>query len=204
MSTERIRTKPNLADTSPAHQQDIKDGIDSFSSWQFNVADHFKGKSVEEIRQSLKETALPCAVLMENWENNFNFSSLIRNANGFNVKAVYYIGDKKFDRRGSVGCINYSEVNFLSTIDDLIKLQDEYVFVGVDNIPGSISLAEYKWAPNPLFILGSESAGLTPALQSLCKDIVHINMSGSVRSFNAATASGIVMYDFSTKFNRGI
>lgn len=200
---QKIQTVPNFADSSPAHQAAIAAGDDHFRSWQYNVADHFKDKTVEEIKQTLQATANPFAVCMENWISDFNFSSLVRNANGFNSKEVFYIGDKKFDRRGMVGCHNYTDVNFLSSIDEFLKLKDKYVFVGIDNVSNSIPLTTYNWAPNSLMIFGSEGTGLTPAMLAMCKDIVSIPMMGSVRSFNAAVASGIVMYDFILKSNSG-
>lgn len=196
---QKLRTVPNLADSSAAHQAALAAGDDHFRSWQYNVADHLKDKTQEEIKQTLKETAHPFAVCMENWISDFNFSSLVRNANGFNAKEVFYIGDKKFDRRGMVGCHNYTDVNFLSSIEDLISLKKKYTFIGVDNVSNSVSLTTYNWKPNSLMIFGSEGTGLTPTILSFCDDIVSIPMMGSVRSFNAAVASGIVMYDFISK-----
>ena len=37
-------------------------------------------------------------------------------------------------------------------------------------------------------------------MQSYCREIVAIEMYGSVRSFNCGCASAIAMYDFVTKF----
>lgn len=193
---QKIKTVPDLAATSPAHQAAIAAGNDHFGSWQYNVADHFKDKDVEEIKQHLKETAFPYAVLMENWISDFNFSSLVRNANAFNCQAVYYIGDKKVDRRGMVGCMNYTDVIFLSTIDDLIKLKERYVFVACDNVDGAIPISSYTHVPNTLFIFGSEGTGLTPTLQKMCDKLIYIEQFGSVRSLNAAVASGIILHDF--------
>jgi tRNA G18 (ribose-2'-O)-methylase SpoU len=196
----KIRTTPNLANDSSAHQEAIQNK-DHFRAWEFNVANHLKDKTVEEIGQYLKDTANPFAVCMENWVGDFNFSSLIRNANGFNAEKVYYIGDKKYDKRGAVGTYNYTDVQFLPTINDLLDLKNDYCFVGCDNVSGSIPLPSYNWPKKPLMILGSEGTGLTKEVQSMCKDIVHIPMMGSVRSFNAAAASAIIMYDFVRKLS---
>ena len=67
MSHKKKRTTPDLSENSPIHQQAIAAGNDHFRSWQYNVADHFKGKSVQDIKQALKDTTLPFAVAMENW-----------------------------------------------------------------------------------------------------------------------------------------
>ncbi len=199
MSTQKTKSIPDLSITSIKYLEAISQGNDYFKSWQYNVADHLKSKSVDEIKLYLKSTALPFSICMENWISDFNFSSLVRNANGFNAKEVFYIGNRKFDRRGCMGTHNYISVNWLSSFDELLKLKEKYVFVGVDNINGSKELPKYKWAPNSLMILGSEDVGLTQPIIDICDDIVSIPMLGSVRSYNAACASMAVMYDYYSK-----
>jgi len=201
MSKIKVRTQPDLFLNSTKHQEAFVNDKD-FTAWQYNVADHLKGKTVDEIRQQLKTTAHPFAVAMENWRGDFNFSSLVRNANGFNAKEVFYLGDKKWDKRGALGTFNYTDVNFISTIDEFIKLKERYVFVGIDNIAGSVPLPSYTWPKNALMILGSEGTGLTAEVQAMCQDLVNIPMFGSVRSFNAAASSAVVMYDYVAKFGK--
>jgi tRNA G18 (ribose-2'-O)-methylase SpoU len=196
----KIRTKGDMSLTSPAHQAAKAAGDEHYRLWERNVADHLKGKSEEEIRSTLKEKALPFAVCFEHWIGDFNMGTGIRNANGFGAKEVFYIGDRKWDRRASVGVYNYTEVQWISSIEEFVKLKERYVIVGIDNVPGSRSIYNYRWPANTLMVFGEEGAGLTPEMQELCEDIVEIPMYGSVRSFNCGTASGIVMYDFCKKF----
>lgn len=202
MSKEKVKTIPNLANISPQHLEAIANGNDHFGSWQYNVQDHLKGKTTEEIRQHLKDTAFPFAVCMENWISDYNQSSLFRNANGFNAKEIFYIGNKKYDKRGCQGVHNYSDVTFLSSIEDLIKLKEKYVFVAVDNVVGATALSSYNPVPNTLFIFGSEGTGLTDSILKLCDQLIYIQQYGSVRSLNAAVASGIIMNDFIEKFKK--
>lgn len=196
MSHEKIKTVPNLAATSPKHIDAIASGKEHFSAWQFNVADHFKDKTVDEIKAQLKATSYPFAVCCEHLIGDFNLGTVIRNANAFNAREVFYLGDKKWDKRSAVGVYNYTEVQWIPTIDDFMKLKDKYVIVGIDNVPGAISLSSYRFVPNTLLVFGEEGVGLTPAMQSFCQDIVEIPMYGSVRSLNCGVASGIVMHDF--------
>lgn len=193
---EKIRTVPNFADSSPDHQAAIAAGDDHFRSWQYNVADHFKDKTAEEIKQTLQATANPFAVCFEHVIGDFNMGTGIRNANAFNAKEVFYVGTKKWDRRSAVGVHNYTEVQWISDIEDFKKLKDRYVIVGIDNVPGSVPISTYSFPENTLMVFGEEGAGLTPEMQSLCKDIVYIEMFGSVRSLNCGTASGIAMYQY--------
>ena len=201
MSKTKIRTIPNLADNSPLHQQAIADGDEHFSLWQRNVIDEFKELSNEEIKLRLKETAFPYAVCFENWIGDFNLSSGIRNANAFNAKEVFYLGIKKIDKRGLCGVHNYTDIQWLPTIDDFIKLKNIYSIIGIDNIPGSYPIQSHKWEKNTLIVFGSESVGLTPEMQAICDKLIYIPQYGSVRSLNCATASGIVMFDIVNSFS---
>jgi tRNA G18 (ribose-2'-O)-methylase SpoU len=196
---KKIRSVPDLSDASLAHLAAKESGDEHYRLWQRNVADHFKDKPEEQIKEILQRTCNPFAVCFEHWIGDFNMGTGIRNANAFNAKEVFYIGDKKWDRRSAVGVHNYTEVKWLPTIEDLIRLQNDYVIVGVDNLPGSVPLSSYSWPKNTLMVFGEEGAGLTPGMQAICKDMVYIEMFGSVRSFNCGTASGIAMYDFVTK-----
>lgn len=202
----KVRTTPDLSASSQAHLDAQKDP-EHFRLWERNVADRFKALPEEEIRETLAKESFPFAVCFEHWIGDFNMGSGIRNANAFGAKEVFYIGDKKWDRRASVGVYNYTNVTWLPAMENLVKLQERYVIVGIDNVPGSVSIRDYSWpfydgGKETLLVFGEEGTGLTPAMQSFCKDIVEIPMYGSVRSLNCGVASGIVMYDFTEKFEQ--
>lgn len=197
---EKTRTIPDLSQDSPAHQefrQEKKDGKDPIRNWERNVIDKFKDKSDEEIKASLRRSAWQFAVCFEQWNGDFNMGSGIRNANAFNAKEVFYVGNKKWDRRSSVGVYNYTDVQWIPTVEEFKKLKDKYTIVGIDNIPGkSVSMQHHHWKQNTLMVFGEEGTGLSTGMQDLCEEIVEIPMYGSVRSLNCGVASGIMMYDF--------
>jgi tRNA G18 (ribose-2'-O)-methylase SpoU len=167
-----------------------------------NVIDRFKGWKQEDIKQELQKTSLPYAALMEQWSGDFNVSTLIRNANAFAAREVFYIGKRHIDRRGAVGSYHYTTVSHLRSYDELKFLKDQYCFIGIDNISGAINLSEAIYPKNPLFIFGEEGKGLTKEMVDLCSFIVQIPMFGSIRSLNAGTASGIIFHDFAMRNNR--
>jgi len=197
---QKVKTKPDISVDSKAHKQIKENNEDHTTSWIHNVEDRFKDKSKEYIKETLEKEAFPFAILCEQWVNDFNIASAMRNANAFNAKEIFYIGMKKIDRRGITGAYNYKEIKWLSSIEDVLALKNTYKFVAIDNLEGSVPLQSYKWEPNTLMIFGSEGVGITDYMRSLCDDMVYIPQYGSVRSLNAAVASGIVMNDFVSKF----
>jgi len=167
-----------------------------------NVIDEFKGLSIEQIKNHLKSTSFPYAVLFENWIGDFNLSTGIRNANAFNASEIFYMGRKRFDKRGAVGTYNYKDVSFIENEEQLLNLKKNYTFIGIDNVPGSVVMKGFLWPENTLMIFGEEGKGLSTYTQSLCNSIVYIEQFGSVRSVNCGTASGITMVDFVNKFKK--
>ena len=173
-----------------------------WNSWTYNVIDEFKGKTKEEIKQSLETTKHPFAVLMEHWKGDFNIGTLIRNSNAFNANEVFYVGQKKYDRRGAVGTHHYINLRHINNFDDLWKLKEKYTFVCLDNnISGVVSMEEFDWPENALMIFGEEGEGVTPEMLELADHVVSIKQYGSVRSMNVGTTSGIAMYDYIRKYN---
>lgn len=164
-----------------------------------NISDKYKGWMQDLIRKDLSTRALPYSVLMEAWNGDFNIGTLVRNANAFAVKEVLYIGKRKWDRRGAVGTYHYTDVIHLDSFDALSSKKTSYSFIGIDNVPGAISLADMNWPENTLMLFGEEGTGLTKEALNLCERIVQIPMYGSVRSLNCGTASGIVMNDYVQK-----
>ena len=165
-----------------------------------NVIDKYRAWEIDLIRQDVQSHTFPFAVAMQHWEQDFNLASLIRSANAFGAKEVFYLSDhKKYDRRGTVGTHHYTQVNHLKSIEELLSLKEKYRFIGIDNIPGSVGMRNFVWPENTLMIFGSETQGLQPEVIELCESIVFIEQFGSVRSINCACAASIAMVNYIDK-----
>jgi tRNA G18 (ribose-2'-O)-methylase SpoU len=57
----------------------------------------------------------------------------------------------------------------------------------------------FVWPKNTLMCFGQEQMGLPPEIIDRCQNVVYIKQYGSVRSLNVGTASGIAMYDYTSK-----
>ena len=175
---------------------------DRWSLWKRNVVDKYKSMTDEQIRQDLSKTKNPISVCMEHWQGDFNISTLIRNANAFNVEKVFYLGKRRIDVRGAVGSHHYIDVLHLpNDICELVDLKNTYTFVAIDNnISNTQSLDEFCWSSlekPPLVFFGEEGTGLTSEVLDLCDYRVEIKQYGSVRSLNVGTSSGLVLYELS-------
>jgi len=166
-----------------------------------NVKDEFRGLTREKILENLNISKTKLSVLFENWLGDYNFGTGLRNSNAFNLEKVFFLSNKKkWDKRSAVGSHLYCNLRHLPTLEDLLLLKKEYVFIGVDCVPGSIPMETFEWPKNTLMIFGEEGRGISSETLALCDKIVHITQYGSVRSLNVGTASGIAMYDYVRKF----
>lgn len=166
-----------------------------------NILDKYKDWQNDLIKKDLKDNSFPYAILMTHLQGDFNLGTVIRSANAFGAREVYYYGKRKFDPRGACGTVHYTDVKYLPSLDDLHKLKDTYVFVGLEQTEKSVYLDGFKWPDKPcMIVLGEESQGLTDEILNLCDHFVEIKQYGSVRSVNAGVAASIAMIDYVNKY----
>lgn len=163
-----------------------------------NIRDEFKGKTHEEIVNSLKTNDL--VVAMSNRIRDFNWGTVIRNANAFGVSKCIFTGKRKYDRRGTVGAHHYTFVDYEPDMLDLIEkyrgLGYKIVAAEYDERYEMKDISTYTWNPKTMLIFGEEGLTLDYSILQACDDIVKIEMYGTVRSINVGTASGIFMNSF--------
>lgn len=185
----------------PNWETKVEEQIKKKSGFFYNLRDPFKDKPIEEVKQIIKDTAFPAAILMVNLEGDFNIGGVFRSGNCFNFSKMFYFGKKKRDKRAEVGVFNYSYIEYLDSFEKILELKKDYRFVALENNinKSPVNIISYKWEPNSIIVLGSESYGLTDEFLEICDDFIEIPMFGTCRSFNAASAATIAMYDYISK-----
>lgn len=173
-----------------------------------NIVDKYKNHNFlawteEMIKDDLKHTNFPYAVMMENFVGDFCLGSVIRSANAFGCSRIFYYGEKKYNKRGTVGTHLYSDIIHLSSIGAVQELKKDYTFVGLEiGLPSCQSIYNFVWPKKPLIILGEEGRGISQEVIELCEKLVFIPQYGSVRSVNAAVAGSIAMNDYLAKLEK--
>lgn len=171
-----------------------------------NVFDFLKELSVDDIKEYCKQNTISAAIGMTHVSGDFNFGNLVRSANFFGYKEVYYVGGKKhYDRRSTVGTHHYTPLEFVEKEEDFIsKIKDTYSLICVENnIPKyeskTVSLFskdaffdDLKHYP-PLFLFGEEQLGISDYLLDNSVRILTVPAFGSVRSLNVGSCAAIVM-----------
>lgn len=163
-----------------------------------NVVDWLQSYDDVYIKDHLNSTRSPLRVVCENINGDFNLSSVIRSAEGFNSHSVTILGNKKWDRRGAVGAHNRIDVNHVASYADL-NIPKGYSVVVLDNVPGATPIHLFNWNPNTILVVGEEQRGVSEEVIKAADAVVYIPMMGAVRSFNVASSATVAMYDYSLK-----
>lgn len=163
-----------------------------------NVLDEFKGKSHEEIAETLDARGVPLEIAIENLERDFNMGTIVRSANAFGVRHVHVVGRRQWNKRGAMMTDKYLTVHYHESVDDFVTeiKKNGKELVAIENNVESVPLGETTFAENTVLLFGSEGSGVSEDLLSRADKVVHVEQLGSTRSLNVGVAAGIAMYEW--------
>ncbi|MFP5225279.1 MAG: TrmH family RNA methyltransferase [Actinomycetota bacterium] len=161
-----------------------------------NVIDRYRYWRMEAIIADLDPRRHPFHVAIENWQHDLNIGTVVRNANAFMAAEVHVVGNRKWNRRGAMVTDRYQKVSHHPNLDALIEAVGGLPVIGVDLLPGSVSLLEIDLPRACVLLFGQEGPGLSDEARSACQVVAHIPQFGSTRSINAGVASGIAMFEW--------
>lgn len=161
----------------------------------YNVLPHLQGKTIQEVRDSIKR--YPFSVAAYNVRYGVNIGSLIRTCNAFAATEFFHVGHRRYDRRPAIGTQNYETIRHFENWEaslNWMRLADRTP-IAIDYVPGiSQSLWDIEaFKGHPVFIMGSERNGVPSNVLKECSNIIHIPQFGSIPSLNVASAAAIVM-----------
>ena len=199
--------------------------IEETSSKHFNVADQFKGNSIEENIAICEGDRLSFSVGAINVTGDLNLGIMIRTASLLGADNFYTFGRKKYDKRSTVGAHNY--INMVQypydnpldcgeeLLRDLTKLQERHMIIvceqnGSPLHPETFSGNARTYQPwanatreryqeaHPLFLFGSESYGIPQPAIDMVPPVQRISIPqrGVLRSFNVSTAMSIILWAY--------
>jgi len=161
-----------------------------------NVVDGYRYWRTEAIVEDLDSRRHSFHVAIENWQHDLNIGTVVRNANAFMAMSVHIVGKRKWNRRGAMVTDRYQHVEHHPTVDGFVQEMKERKLqvIGVDNLPGSVPIAEVTLPLHCVLVFGQEGPGLSEQVRNVVDLVVSITQFGSTRSINAGVASGIAMH----------
>ncbi len=169
-----------------------------------NVRDALKGSTVEAIRLAQAAVTLPFAIAAINLNGDLNIGVIMRTAVSFGAAHMFLFGQRRYDRRSTVGAHNYVELvqvvctpeghavprsQFDATLTD-------YGYVPLFVEQGGVDLRRFDFRGTvkpPCLVFGNEGYGLP---DSFIGDDQRISIAqrGVARSLNVSAAAAIACF----------
>jgi TrmH family RNA methyltransferase len=127
-----------------------------------------------------------------------NIGAIVRSADAFGAHGVVVTGHAAdpYDPkavRASTGSLFAVPVVRVASHREVLAWAPGAV-VGADEA-GDVDVAEHDLTGPTLLVIGSETAGLSAGWRAACDRLVRIPIGGAASSLNAATATGILLYE---------
>lgn len=168
-----------------------------------NTREIYKNSTLREIRADLEKNRSQLINVCMNLTKDLNKASMIRANNAFLGQAVFMVGKRRYNRRGTVGTHLYENVYHAHTLEDIVEYFKPlgYTVFAVDNVEMDGFTPENIWdvefPEKSIFVYGEEQRGLSEDEIRLCDRMVYINQTGSVRSLNVSQAGAVIMSEYS-------
>jgi tRNA G18 (ribose-2'-O)-methylase SpoU len=161
-----------------------------------NVIDKFKHVPESDIVRELDAADHGLIIALENTERDINMGTIVRSANAFGVRRVIVIGRRQWNKRGAMATDKYLHVEYLSATEEFVERMREEgrSIVAIDNVPGSVKLAQTELPRDAVLVFGQEGPGISKELIEAADVIVAIEQFGSTRSINVGAAATVAMY----------
>ena len=153
------------------------------------------------------ENFLPAAgeriVLLESVRDPSNVGAVIRSAAALGVDRLIMSADcadiyHPRAVRASMGALFNQRIDRVESLSEVIALFQQHgrrVYAAALD-PNAKKLGEFEIAAEDCVVIGNEGHGLSEAVLKACGQKVFIPMSGRAKSFNAAVAASILMWEF--------
>lgn len=192
----------------------LRDAAIAESNNGFNVHDHLKCLTVDELRELTQKNLKRFEVMCLNVLGDLNIGTIIRSSHLFGARRVHVFGRRRIDNRGLVGAQNYTTVAKVEgLLDDGITIDPVAFWQYLDQErlypifveQGGTNVYEFLWAEavrdaarlgrTICLIMGTENSGIPQSIlqdADMVNQAVCIPQAGVIRSHNVSMAFSAV------------
>jgi tRNA G18 (ribose-2'-O)-methylase SpoU len=148
-----------------------------------------------------RELLVVCAPL----RSNVNLARIVRTASCCGLNRMIACGHPKLDpeiARVDASQFRIDAHRSLPPVLDRLRA-DGYQLVGLEQATGSESLYDFRFQRRTALVIGNERQGLTSDLLERLHRVVEIPVYGLPYSYNVATATAMVLYEYCRQFPEG-
>jgi 23S rRNA (guanosine2251-2'-O)-methyltransferase len=168
--------------------------------------DELNRKSVSEFKDSEK---LPVVIVLDNVRSLNNIGSIFRTSDALGVQTIYLCGisakpphaEIHKTALGAEDSVDW--VYFNNTNDAIVKLKElGFSIYAIEQVTNCIDLRDFE--PNKhkgcAFVFGNELKGVSQEVINSCDGVIEIPQFGTKHSFNVSVTTGIVLWDYYSKY----
>lgn len=138
-------------------------------------------------------------ILLDRINDPGNLGTIVRIADWFGIDAIVCSADSvdiynSKTIQASMGSLFKIPVFYVDLYKFISELDKKITVIGADTV--GTSLGEFIFPENGLLLMGSESHGIDPKIDSIITHKVTIPKSGNAESLNVAVATGILVNKF--------
>ncbi len=143
-------------------------------------------------------------LLIDNVWDPHNVSAVARTADGLGLSQInlYYTYNEfpdlqRLGKKTSASANLWMRFERIEDLSDFVTLKKSqgFVFLGADVRNSAKQLPQFQFPEKCVILLGAESQGMSPELQSVCDEFIYIPMVGMVTSYNVSVAAAIILYE---------
>lgn len=157
-----------------------------------------------------KKHTFPVTLVCDNIVYQPNIGSLFRICEAFGVSEIIFTGEgialtpRKINRTSRSTHLTVPH-RIIEKTEDVVKWLEEnnYHIIALEITNNSIPLKSAIFPPDKHIVLiaGSEVSGISKDFLDIAHQTVHIEMFGTNSSMNVVQATGIALYDITSKFS---
>ncbi len=132
-------------------------------------------------------------ILADGLQTPENMGLVLRVADNAGCAKVIFLGDENAIRKNKIKKTAQTSFKQLDWVicqyDELERhLPSKLPWIGIETAKNAVSIYEFKFPSNCVFVLGNEAHGISPALLKRCKHTIYLPMFGNTVSMNVSHA----------------
>ena len=155
--------------------------------------EHQRHKPPQEITSSMK-----LLLALPQLQSNVNLARIVRAAGCCGLRRIIVEGKQKIDAKIARDSIEQISIQrHRSLLPQLSKLQFEgYQLIGLEQTTNSENIHSFRFPRRSVLVIGHERHGIGDEMLRLLDGVVEIPVFGRPFSYNVATATAMVLYEF--------
>ena len=139
-------------------------------------------------------------LILDHLNDPHNFGAICRSAETFGVEHIIYPKNRAVQitpvvaksSAGAIENISFTQIANLRQSIDRLKKNGYWIYGASSNKGQSLEKTEFNYPM--VLICGSEEMGISPGLNKLIDEFIHISMKGKTSSLNVSVATGIILH----------